>query len=108
MARPCKLDSDNPKEREKLKEQFEKLCYMLCTEAEICSFFDVTDKTLSGWCKRVYGCGFSDAYKKYSAGGYISIRRNQLELSKKSAAMAIWLGKQYLGQRDTPIEEQPT
>lgn len=28
----------------------------------------------------------------------IKLRRNQLKLSEKSAAMAIWLGKQYLGQ----------
>ena len=30
----------------------------------------------------------------------ISLRKNQLKLSEKSAAMAIFLGKQYLGQRD--------
>ena len=30
----------------------------------------------------------------------MSIRRNQAKLGEKSAAMAIWLGKQYLGQRD--------
>jgi hypothetical protein len=31
----------------------------------------------------------------------IRLRRNQFELSKKSAAMAIWLGKQYLDQKDS-------
>lgn len=31
----------------------------------------------------------------------IKLRRNQLKLSEKSAAMAIWLGKQYLGQKDS-------
>ena len=31
----------------------------------------------------------------------IQLRRNQLELSKKSAAMAIFLGKNYLGQKDS-------
>lgn len=30
----------------------------------------------------------------------ISLRRNQMNLSKKSAAMAIWLGKNYLNQTD--------
>ena len=41
----------------------------------------------------------------------IALRRNQMALSKKSAAMAIFLGKNYLGQTDhvevvdnTPIE----
>lgn len=84
--------------------QFEKLCAMLCTENEICSFFDVTDKTLTGWCKRTYGLSFSEAYKKHSVKGIISLRRNQLKLSEKSAAMAIFLGKQYLGQKDNPVE----
>jgi hypothetical protein len=32
----------------------------------------------------------------------IQLRKNQMELSKKSAAMGIWLGKQYLGQKDNP------
>jgi hypothetical protein len=32
--------------------------------------------------------------------GKASLRRNQFKLSEKNAAMAIWLGKQYLGQRD--------
>jgi hypothetical protein len=31
----------------------------------------------------------------------IQLRRNQFDLSKKSAAMAIFLGKNYLGQRDS-------
>lgn len=38
----------------------------------------------------------------------IQLRKNQLDLSKKSAAMAIWLGKQYLGQRDQPEENIDT
>ena len=33
------------------------------------------------------------------------LRGYQLELAKRSAAMAIWLGKQYLGQKDTVDEE---
>lgn len=32
----------------------------------------------------------------------VAVRKNQLELSKKSAAMAIFLGKNYLGQTDNP------
>ena len=40
----------------------------------------------------------------------IRLRRNQLMLSEKSAAMAIWLGKQILGQVENPndiTEEEP-
>ena len=45
---------------------------------------------------------FAEAFKKHSAQGKISLRRNQLKLSEKSAAMAIWLGKQMLNQKDLP------
>ena len=37
-------------------------------------------------------------------GMKIRIRRNQLKLSEKSAAMAIFLGKNYLGQSDETVE----
>ena len=44
---------------------------------------------------------FKEYYKKYGGTAMkISLRKNQLKLSEKSAAMAIFLGKQYLGQRD--------
>jgi len=38
--------------------------------------------------------------------GRLSIRRAQMKLLEKgNATMGVWLGKQYLGQRDvTPIE----
>lgn len=80
--------------------QFETLCSYQCTQAEICGFFQVTDKTLSGWCRRTYGEGFSEVYKKKAMGGKISLRRLQFKHAEKSPAMAIFLGKQYLGQKD--------
>lgn len=83
------------------KENFEKLCGMMCTLEEIAGFFNCCDDTINNWCKREYGEGFSGVYKKKSSMGRISLRRNQFELSKKSAAMAIFLGKNYLGQRDS-------
>lgn len=82
------------------KEQFEKLCGLQCTEEEILGWFDITDKTLCTWCKREYGAGFSEVYKKKREKGKISLRRAQFKLAEKSAAMAIWLGKQYLDQKD--------
>lgn len=86
------------------QKQFENLCAMQCTEEEICGFFGVTDKTLSGWCKRTYGQTFSEVFKEKRCGGRISLRRSQFKLAEKNAAMAIWLGKQYLGQTERPEE----
>ena len=82
------------------KDMFEKLCAIQCTESEICSFFDTTDKTLTRWCNDTYGMSYSDIYKIKSAGGKTSLRRMQFKLAEKNPAMAIFLGKQYLGQKD--------
>lgn len=99
MARPVKEINQT---------EFEKLCGLQCTRDEICGWFGITDKTLDGWCKRTYGEGFSAIYDKKRETGRISLRRAQFQLAQKSAAMAIFLGKQYLGQRDTPVEVSHT
>lgn len=91
MARPLKEIS---------QKDFEKLCGLQCTKEEICGFFDVTDKTLERWCRRTYKLGFSEVFRQKRGAGKISLRRNQFELAKKNANMAIWLGKQYLDQRE--------
>lgn len=82
------------------QQQFESMCAMQCTQVEICDVLDVTDKTLTRWCNETYGSSFSEIYKKKSAIGKMSLRRYQFKLAEKSAAMAIFLGKQYLGQKD--------
>lgn len=94
MARP-KIVWDDDEYR-----QFEALCGMLATVEEIENVLDVDHKTIDRLCKDRYGFGFSQAYKKYSDGGRLTLRRYQMQLAKKSAAMAIFLGKQYLGQKD--------
>lgn len=82
------------------QKQFENLCALQCTEEEICNWFGVSADTLSRWCKRTYGASFADVFKQKRGNGRISLRRSQWKLAEKSATMAIWLGKQYLGQRD--------
>ena len=90
------------------KKMFVDLVGLGCTEKEICWFFrddngrPVKEDTLSRWCKREFGMNFADFFR-YNSGfaRNISIRRNQLSLTKKSATMAIFLGKNYLGQRDS-------
>lgn len=82
------------------KKQFEFMCGIQCTKDEICGILDIDEKTLTRWCKDTYDMGFSDIYKKKCQVGLMSLRRTQFKLAEKSASMAIWLGKQYLGQRD--------
>jgi hypothetical protein len=82
------------------QKQFETLCGLQCTLLEICDALDVTDKTLDSWCKRTYGEHFSEVFAKKRGKGKISLRRMQWRLAEKNASMAIWLGKQYLDQKD--------
>lgn len=93
MARPrAKID----------KKQFESLCGMQCTRREICSFFECDAKTLNEWCRREYGKTFSGVFEEKRGRGLVALRRNQMRLSESNAPMAIWLGKQYLGQQEHP------
>ena len=80
--------------------EFEKLCELQCTEEEVLCFFGVTDKTLNAWCRRTYGKTFSEVFKLKRKKGLISLRRAQFQLAKKNGAVAIFLGKNYLGQSD--------
>lgn len=91
MARPLKeID----------QKQFENLCGLQCTKEEICEWFGITDKTLDSWCRRTYSANFSEVFRQKRGAGKISLRRAQMRLAEKNATMAIWLGKQMLGQRD--------
>lgn len=87
-----------PKELD--KKQFEKLCALQATLEEIAGFFDCDENTVNAWCNRVYNADFSVVFKSKSAQGKLSLRRTQFKLAEKSAAMAIFLGKNMLGQTD--------
>lgn len=82
------------------QKQFENLCKMQCTKTEIASWFGVNDRTLLRWCEETYGTDFVTIYEQKKEGGKIALRRYQLQLAEKNPTMAIWLGKQYLGQKD--------
>ena len=84
--------------RPKIKLDYElikKLAHIQCTQAEIASMLEVSVDTLQRDKK------FCGIYKKESEGGKMSLRRLQWKLANGgNVTMAIWLGKQYLGQKD--------
>lgn len=84
------------------KRQFEELCKIQCTEAEICAVLDVDDMTLSSWCEKEYGLKFSEVFRQKREGGKTSLRRAQwlAATSDRNSTMLIWLGKQRLGQKE--------
>lgn len=88
------------------KDQFEKLCSLFCTREEIAGFFRVSVNTLATWIKETYQVDtFKEAYTMCSTNGKIALRRKQMNLASKDSRMAIFLGKNYLGQEESPSEE---
>ena len=91
------------------KKTFVDLVGLGCLQDEICWFFrdesgkPISEDTLTRFCKREFGCNFAEYRNQNGAMAFkIKLRRNQLKLSETSAAMAIWLGKQLLGQVENP------
>ena len=71
-----------------------------CTIKEIGAVMDIPASTLSS------RKDFSLVYKNGLENGKASLRRIQYRLAEKSAAMAIFLGKNYLDQKDVPLVDQ--
>ena len=82
---------------ERGKKMIETLAGFLCTDEEIAYALDVTEDTLKN--KRNKET-FSECKNKGMSRGKVSLRRMQFRLAERSAAMAIWLGRNVLGQTD--------
>ena len=82
------------------QETFEGLCAIQCTREEICGVLNISKDTLLRWCKDTYGTDFETIYSQKKEKGKASLRRTQWKLAEKNTAMAIFLGKNYLGQKD--------
>lgn len=81
----------------------EALAMVQCTEEEIAGCLHCTVETLHN---DVNYDAFLECIKKGKSAGKVSLRRAQFMLAKVNATMAIWLGKQMLGQREKPIEDE--
>lgn len=77
----------------------DKLSNLYCTKEEISYILGVDISVLENSVNKDI---FNDAYKKGCEGGKVRLRKAQFDLAKRSHTMAIWLGKQYLGQKDLP------
>ena len=79
-----------------------KLASIHCTYQEIADVIGTSTTTLE---KR-----FKHLIEKGRAEGKKSLRRKQMEvaLEKGDVRMLMWLGKQYLGQADQPVDEANT
>jgi hypothetical protein len=89
------------------RKTFVDLVGLNCDQQEICWFFrDENGKpanvdTLSRWCVRTFGMNFQEYFRQNRGLAMkIKLRQAQMKLAEKSAAMAIFLGKNMLGQTD--------
>lgn len=88
-------------------EELDKLCHIQCTRREVASFFDCSEDTIDNKCKQKYGVNFSAYAAQKGSGGLISLRRKQFHkaIDEGNVVMLIWLGKQYLGQKEIQVTE---
>ncbi len=101
MSEKTVKEAGRPKKLEATKKVFEfieGLASIFCTQKEAAKVFSVRRSTF---------CAFLAKHKKartaWETGAGTSresLRRFQFKLAKTSAAMAIFLGKNYLGQKD--------
>lgn len=74
--------------------QAEGLGSIQCSLSECAAVLDIDENTLKNDSK------FMTLWRKGKEKGKKSLRRTQFELAQQNATMAIWLGKQYLGQTE--------
>ena len=78
--------------------ELERLSAMQCTDEEIAAWFKVTTRTIE---RRRKNRVFAEVMDRGKAKGRISVRRMQIKLlDAGNATMAVWLGKNMLGQTD--------
>lgn len=75
-------------------QQAEGLGSIQCTISECAAVLGVSEESLN------QDARFLQLWRKGKEKGKKSLRRTQFELAQQSATMAIWLGKQYLGQTE--------
>lgn len=79
-----------------------KLATMMCTIKEIADIVGLSEKTVSN--------KFGDLIEKGRSQGRKSLRRAQFEKAvvDKDSRMLIFLGKQFLSQKDAPEDKEGT
>lgn len=79
--------------------EFDRLCEVQCTLAELSAHFAVSEDTIERAVKRERGVSFADYFAQKRKAGFVLLRRKQYELAMAgNATMLIFLDKQYLGQ----------
>jgi len=77
--------------------EMDKLCALHPSDAELASWFGVSTKTIE---RRKSEPAFAEVLERGRAKGKLNLRRIQYKMAESNAVMAIFLGKNLLGQSD--------
>jgi hypothetical protein len=81
-----------------------RLAEIQCTHAEAASVLGVHRVTFTNWLNRTDKA--REAWDEGQERGRMSLRRKQFQMALAgNTVMCIWLGKQYLGQRDVVTQD---
>jgi hypothetical protein len=78
-------------------DELEELAGLNCTLAEAAAWFGVSASTLG---RRLKEPAYRAVWERGAGKGRVNLRRAQLNLAERSSQMAIFLGRQILGQSD--------
>lgn len=96
--------------RPKLNIDWKKVDHMLeahCSCAEIASHLGIHPDTLRNRVTEEYNIGYSEYFRQKKEKGKSSLKVVQYQQALKgNNQMMIWLGKNWLGQKDEPKEEK--
>src|SRR6185369_11738917 len=102
MARPPSLDRTGRPKKDIDWEVFNNLLQSQCTAKEIAGYFDIHENTLYIRVQEQFGKTYTEYSASQQSKGHSLLRAAQF---KKAMAgnpqMQVWLGKQYLKQKDT-------
>ena len=87
-------------------EQVDNMCAIQCTGEEIASVLGIDYDTLQRACKREHKVKFAEYIAQKKVIGHTSLRRSQWKSANSgNVTMQIWLGKNWLGQKDKSDDE---
>lgn len=88
--------------------KLDSLCAKQCTLVEVSETLGVSEDTVERAIKREKNCGFAEYFAVKRKKGIAKLRTKQFDMAiKGDKTMLVWLGKQYLQQRDKQEHSGP-
>ena len=85
----------------------DKLLQAHCPGTEIAASFDLHPNTFYDRVEKEFGCGFTEYSQQKKKKGKNNLRLAQLKNALEgNTSMQIWLGKNWLAQKDEPREDK--